>query len=69
MHISIFGLVLFVLSSWNCETMETLKICNFVHKASESCYNLNILSVGYKHSLPVLCHTFGYFPKGKLINK
>ena len=49
MHISIFGLVLFVPKSllgiarqWRRE-----KCAIFFHKASESCYNLNILSVGY----------------------
>ena len=42
-----FGFICPQVSSWNCETMETWKMCNFFHKASESCYNLNILSVGY----------------------
>ena len=52
-----------------CETIETWKICSFVHKASESCYNLNISSVSYKCSLLVSHLLFGYFPKGKSINK
>ena len=54
MHISIFGLVLFVLSLFlELGDNGNVKICNFVHKALESCYNLNISSVGYKHSLLV----------------
>ena len=34
-------------SSGNCETMESWKICNFVLEASESCQNFNISNEGY----------------------
>ena len=34
-------------TSGNFETMESWKICNFLLKASESCYYFNISNVGY----------------------
>ena len=47
-HLSIFGLVFFEFKfSGNYKTMESLKMCNFDPKASESCENLNLSNAGY----------------------
>ena len=54
MHISIFGLILFLLKSLlGIARQKKSEKFALVHKASESCYNLNISSVGYKRSLLV----------------
>ena len=43
----LFGFLCAQVSSGNCEAIEWWKICNFLPKASESCYNFDKLNVGY----------------------